>query len=259
MIDYLIKAFAQLTGVSTRTLRYYHEIGLLVPITDNNGYRHYQSRDADKMQLILMFRELAFDLETIKQLLMESPEVQQQALINQREALIKQQTTLSQTITQLDQTLINLETGGKTMTDKAKFEAFKAQQIVQNNQKYGDEVSEKYGEKAKNEAEKHFQQLTEEQYGQMQHNEEQLAYYLKQYLEKPELPSQQGQKAFKAHQQWLMTIMPNYTLTIHGQLAEMYTADPRFGRYYTKLVGDAHAAVGLNEIVQYYIAQENNN
>ena len=41
-MKYTIKALADLAGVTTRTLRYYDEIGLLEPASfGENGYRYY--------------------------------------------------------------------------------------------------------------------------------------------------------------------------------------------------------------------------
>ena len=65
-MDYQIKTFAELTGVSERTLRYYHERGLLGPTVASNGYRTYSSQDADRLQLILMYRQLQFSLAEIQ-------------------------------------------------------------------------------------------------------------------------------------------------------------------------------------------------
>ena len=58
---------SKVTSVSTRTLRYYHEIGLLVPsYIDDNGYRYYHSQDITKLQTILFLRQLNLSLENIQ-------------------------------------------------------------------------------------------------------------------------------------------------------------------------------------------------
>jgi DNA-binding transcriptional MerR regulator len=58
---------AKLSGVSTRTLRYYDQIGLLTPVKlENNGYRLYGQSEVDKLQQILFYRELGFALQKIK-------------------------------------------------------------------------------------------------------------------------------------------------------------------------------------------------
>lgn len=59
-----------LTGVSIRTLHYYDEKGLLHPAkTTDAGYRLYDDTDLEKLQQILLFRELEFPLKEIKSIL----------------------------------------------------------------------------------------------------------------------------------------------------------------------------------------------
>ncbi|MCM1113485.1 MAG: MerR family transcriptional regulator [Muribaculum sp.] len=57
----------KLAGVSIRTLQYYDKIGLLHPTgyTDA-GYRLYDDADLERLQHILLFRELEFPLKDIK-------------------------------------------------------------------------------------------------------------------------------------------------------------------------------------------------
>ena len=57
-----IKEFAELTGVSVRTLHYYDEISLLKPcfVDEQNGYRFYDEASLERMQEILFYRELDF-------------------------------------------------------------------------------------------------------------------------------------------------------------------------------------------------------
>ena len=52
-----IKEFAQLTGVSVRTLHYYDEIGLLKPseVDAQTGYRFYDENAFERMQEILFY------------------------------------------------------------------------------------------------------------------------------------------------------------------------------------------------------------
>jgi len=69
-MEYTIKKLASLAGITTRTLRYWDSIGLLKPkrIT-SSGYRIYGKEEVDRLQQILFFRELAFSLDEIKELL----------------------------------------------------------------------------------------------------------------------------------------------------------------------------------------------
>ena len=53
-----IHELAKLSGVSTRTLRYYDEIGLLVPLKkEDTGYRVYNQQQIDRLQQILFYRD----------------------------------------------------------------------------------------------------------------------------------------------------------------------------------------------------------
>lgn len=65
-----VKQVSQLTGVSIRTLYHYDSIGLLKPTkTTEAGYRLYDDTALERLQQILLFRELQFSLKEIKEIL----------------------------------------------------------------------------------------------------------------------------------------------------------------------------------------------
>ena len=58
-MEYTVQRLAGLAGISSRTLRYYDEIGLLRPARINSsGYRIYGKEEVDRLQQILFYREL---------------------------------------------------------------------------------------------------------------------------------------------------------------------------------------------------------
>ena len=64
-----VKEVSQLTGVSIRTLHYYDEIGLLSPTSITEaGYRLYDDTALERLQHIMLFRELEFPLKDIKEI-----------------------------------------------------------------------------------------------------------------------------------------------------------------------------------------------
>ncbi len=65
-----VSEVSKLTGVSIRTLHYYDQIGLLKPseITDA-GYRMYDDTTLERLQYIMLYRELEFSLEDVKTIL----------------------------------------------------------------------------------------------------------------------------------------------------------------------------------------------
>jgi len=62
---------AEQAGVSTRTLRYYQELGLLDPAgVSSGGSRRYSTRDVARLRRILELRDvMGFDLERINTIL----------------------------------------------------------------------------------------------------------------------------------------------------------------------------------------------
>ena len=68
-----VNEVSKLTGVSIRTLQYYDKIGLLKPAEyTESGYRLYDDAALEKLQQILLFRELEFPLKDIKEIVNRS-------------------------------------------------------------------------------------------------------------------------------------------------------------------------------------------
>lgn len=68
-----VNEVSKLTGVSIRTLQYYDQIGLLRPASRTEaGYRLYDAAALERLQQILLFRELEFPLKEIQKIL-ENP------------------------------------------------------------------------------------------------------------------------------------------------------------------------------------------
>lgn len=64
-----VNEVSKLTGVSIRTLHYYDEIGLLFPTSITEaGYRLYDDTALERLQHIMLFRELEFPLKDIKEI-----------------------------------------------------------------------------------------------------------------------------------------------------------------------------------------------
>ena len=60
---------AKLTGLPSKTLRYYEEVGLVSPARAANGYRVFEERDIQKLAFIANARSLGFSLEECRRLL----------------------------------------------------------------------------------------------------------------------------------------------------------------------------------------------
>lgn len=55
-------------GITKDTLRFYEKEGLIKPLRDENGYRHYSEEDVRIIQMIMFFRSIEFTIDEIRQL-----------------------------------------------------------------------------------------------------------------------------------------------------------------------------------------------
>ncbi len=70
MSRYTVKQLASRARVSVRALHHYDEIGLLKPAwIGDNGYRYYEQPQLQRLQQVLMYRDLGLALEEIGSLL----------------------------------------------------------------------------------------------------------------------------------------------------------------------------------------------
>lgn len=83
-----VNEVSKLTGVSVRALQYYDKIGLLMPAAyTESGYRMYDDTCLERLQHILLFKELQFPLKEIKDILDSSDFDRNRALEQQIELL----------------------------------------------------------------------------------------------------------------------------------------------------------------------------
>ena len=96
MTRYSVKQVAKLAGVSVRTLHHYDKIGLLKPAERaESRYRYYYRKDLLRLQQILFFKELGFQLNQISDMLNDEEFDILEALKFQRIELEKKAADLS--------------------------------------------------------------------------------------------------------------------------------------------------------------------
>lgn len=84
---------ARLVGVSTKTIRYYHEINLLPePERTDSGYRLYTAQHLLRLQRIRRLRALGLSLERIREVLSTSSEQHESTLRDALQALVEEMT-----------------------------------------------------------------------------------------------------------------------------------------------------------------------
>lgn len=117
---YSVKQLADLAGVTVRTLHHYDAIGLLRPTqTGDNGYRYYDDAAVLRLQQILLYREMGFELGHIRDLLNQPDFDLRSALHAHRAALSSKIERLRRLVETVDETLRHL-TNEDTMGKKDK-------------------------------------------------------------------------------------------------------------------------------------------
>lgn len=130
----IVNEVSRLTGVSIRTLQYYDKIGLLPPADYTEvGYRLYDDETLQKLQIILLFRELEFPLKDIRRII-ESP-------VFDREKALEQQIHILELKKEHIENLIDLargvkKSGVKDMTDFTAFDTAKIDDYIAKAREY---------------------------------------------------------------------------------------------------------------------------
>ncbi|MBD2864776.1 MerR family transcriptional regulator [Paenibacillus oceani] len=112
-----IGEFSKICGVSTKTLRYYDEIGLIKPdeIHSDNGYRYYAVGQLNKMLLINRLKSYQFSLEEIKAVLELEEDLAEEKLHSilnrKRSELQEKRNAIELSLNQLNIDIFNLEAG----------------------------------------------------------------------------------------------------------------------------------------------------
>ena len=254
-VEYTVQKLGKMAGVSTRTLRYYDEIGILKPARINSsGYRIYGQSEVDRLQQILFYRELSVSLESIKAIVTAPSFDGTNALREHSEKLRAKREQLDLLIANIDKTIAVSE-GRITMTDKEKFEGFKQKMIDDNEKKYGQEIRAKYGDEQVDKSNKKLKDMNEEQYDEWERLGASVIDTLKAAFATGDPAGELAQKTADLHRQWLSYSWGNYTKEAHAGLAQMYVDDERFTVYYDK--EQPGVAAFLRDAVHIYTGMKN--
>lgn len=233
-MEYTVQKLACMAGVSTRTLRYYDEIGILKPARINSsGYRIYGEREVDMLQQILFYREMGLPLEEIGEIVTKPGFDMAEALLAHRKKLLEKRGQLDLLISNIDKTIASTK-GEIFMSDKEKFEGFKKKMVEENEEKYGREARENFGNDAVDKSNSKLMGMSEEKYAETTRLAEEIMRTLKEAMKTGDPAGELAQKAAELHKRWLMAYWDSYSKEAHAGLAQMYVADERFKAYYDK-------------------------
>lgn len=223
-MNYTIKKLATLAGVSVRTLHFYDEIGLLTPsFVHENGYRYYGEKELRKLQQILFFRELAFPLEQIKEMMNSSHYDEKKALEDQKALLLLKQRKIERLLETIDKTL----KGGEKMNNDDLFGSFSDDDI----NRVKAEVKNRWGNtEAYRQSMERTRHWTKEDYKKKVEEGKEFLQLLGKSMDHDYKSDEVQVLIQKQHEQ--INFYYDCSLEMYKNLADMYISDPRFTKTY---------------------------
>ena len=236
-MEYSIRELAQLSGLSTRTLRWYDEIGLLKPArVAESGYRYYGPAQVDRLQHILTYRALGLQLARIRECL-DDPSFDRLAALRQHRKELQDRKARLELLIQSVEETIGCEERKETMNDERKFAAFKERLVAENEAAYGQEARQRYGEAAVDGANAGLLGMTREQYETWTALDAELRRRLEDAVREGLSPdSETGRELCALHRRWLAATDRHLNAAKHKGIAELYVMDERFTAYYDRTV-----------------------
>lgn len=232
---------SKIAGVSIRTLHHYDQIGLLTPASITEaGYRLYDEASLERLQQILLFRQLKFSLKEIKEIL-NHPEFDKKEVLDAQIKLLEMQKEQLETLILFAR---KLREGEDVSMD---FESFDTTRI----EEYTKEAKERWGKTTV------WQEYEEKSKGRTKKQEDALGEeFMEVFVEFGTMLSDDPasgpvQVQVKKLQDYISYHYYTCTDEILKGLGQMYVADERFRRNIDKKAGEGTAKFVSAAIAQY--------
>lgn len=123
-MSWTVGELARLAGVTVRTLHHYDRIGLLQPGDRTPaGYRRYDVHDLDRLQQVLVYRELGFPLEEVATLL-DDPGADPAEHLRRQHRLLRERLERTQAMVAAVEKEMEARQMGISLTPEERFEVF---------------------------------------------------------------------------------------------------------------------------------------
>ena len=221
---YTVKAVADIAGVSVRTLHHYDEIGLLKPAAHSAArYRLYGDTDLARLQQVLFFKELGFDLKEIKRILSDPHFDRARALAEHRKLLLERQERIRRLIRSVDRTLAAMKKGDQMKADM--FDGFDAA-------KYEDEARQRWGKsKEFEESIRRTKAYTKQDWDAIKQEGGEITQNLANLMDRNPADPEVQQWIARHHRQ-INDRFYQCSAEVYRGLGDMYVSDPRFTAVY---------------------------
>lgn len=232
-----------MSGISSRTLRHYDDIGLLKPARIGaNGYRFYERDELLRLQEILVLRELGLGLDVIGKTL-NGEQDRLDALRRHRDRLLAERDRYARLAESVTRSIEEME-GGEEMAAEQLFDGFDQSQ-------YEDEVRARWGHtEAYAESQRNLAAMSKDDLARIQAEEKALVAELAEVFRAGvPVDDPRTQALVERHHRWFCRFWTP-TWETYVCIGNMYVEDARFTAHY-----DEHApglAVYLRDAMQVY-------
>ncbi len=227
---YRVGEVARLSRVSVRTLHHYDAIGLLTPgERHDNGYRGYTRADLERLQRILAYRELGFELDAIRALL-DDPDLDPVEHLRHQKALLDERADRIDAMRRTVQKLMEARQMGINLDPKEMLEVFgdldPSEHAAEAQERWGDtDAYRQSRQRTSRYGKADWQRMRRE----VEAVEQRLADAL---ADGVPATDRRAMDAAEAHRQHIDRWFYDCDHAMHVGLADMYTADPRFRAHY---------------------------
>ncbi|GAB3339472.1 MULTISPECIES: MerR family transcriptional regulator [Micromonospora] len=227
---YTVGQVARAARVTVRTLHHYDEIGLLRPSGRTSaGYRRYDDRDLDRLQLIRYYRELGFPLDEIAEIL-DDPAADPAAHLRRQHEL------LSGRIGKLQEMVAAIERAMEArkleirLTPEERFEVFGDFDPDE----HADEVERRWGDtEAYRQSQERASRYSKEDWLRNKAQNEDWGRRFAALMDSgAPADGPEAMALAEEHRQLITHWWYDCSYEIHTGLADMYVADPRFTEYF---------------------------
>lgn len=241
---------AALTGLTVRALHHYDAIGLVSPSWRSAaGYRLYADADLQRLQQVLLFRELGFALDAVRDLVDAPVQRRRDALLAQRAVLERQRLHADTVLRAVDATLQSIDTETSMNTER-QFDGYAQFQ----NGEYAEEAERRWGgTDAWASSRQRTRHHSKDDWARIQAEADAItAAFLDAMQAQDASDSERARALAERHREHIERHFYPCSRAMHANVAALYTADPRFESHYDRhangLAAYIEAAIRANSL-----------
>ena len=232
-MSWTVGELARLAGVTVRTLHHYDRIGLVRPSERTPaGYRSYDVHDLDRLQQVLVYRELGFPLDQVATLL-DDPDADPAAHLRRQHRLLRDRLERTNAMVAAVEKEMEARQMGISLTPEERFEVF-GDWLPES---YAVEAEEKWGDtEAWAQSQRRTAAMSKEDWLRVKAETDDVERrFVAAMTAGAAADSAQAMDLAEEHRQQITRDFYDCSPEVHAGLGRMYVADPRFTAYYEQI------------------------